>query len=131
MKTSKTALKSLIAVAAFGAALTGMAANAQPGPQNHPMGPNHGPAAHIDNGQQLKDRVQNLRSRINEGKRFRKLSVREASRLTGRLNEIVSLQRGYERSNHGLDVRETATLNAKLDQLSADIHYQGNDGNRR
>ncbi len=127
MKTSKTALKSLIAVAAFGAALTGVAANAQP----RPVGPDHGPAAHVDSGMQLKNRVENLRSRINEGKRFRKLSVREASRLTGRLNEIVSLQRSYERSNHGLDMRETATLNAKLDQLSADIHYQGNDGNRR
>ena len=129
MKTSKTALKSLIAAAALSAALTGMAANAQPVPQNHGMG--HGPVVTQGNGMQLKTRVENLRSRINEGKRFRKLSVREASRLTGRLNEIVSLQRTYERSKHGLDMRETATLNAKLDQLSADIHYQGNDGNRR
>ena len=118
MTTSKTTLKSLIAVAAFGAALTGLAANADA------LKPD---AAHQGTGMQLKSRVLDLRGNINEGRRDHKLTDKEATRLTGRLNDIVALQQSYERSKHGLDSQEAATLNDKLNQLASDIREDGQD----
>lgn len=125
MKTFTPAIKSLIAIAAVGTALTGMTANAQMRLPMHPT-----PVTRADHDRQIDGKIDNLQARITEGKRFHKLSGREASRLQGHLNAISSLKRSYERSR-GLDGREVATLNARLDQLSIDIHYQGNDGNGR
>ena len=125
--TRTTAIKSLITVAALSAALTGLGANAQPRPQNnHPLPP---VAANASLDRQISDRITSLRTRIDEGRRFKKLSRSEGARLDTRINGVEALRIRYNRS-HGLDRSEFATLNAKLDQLSKDIHYQGNDGNR-
>ncbi len=132
MTTSKIALKSLIAIAAISATLTGMSANAQPRPDRHD---NHRGAPsdnHYARGDaQINARIETVRDRITSGKRTRRLSGREASRLLSRLNTINALKVSYMRSGHGLDRNETATLQSKLDQLSGDIHDQGHDGNRR
>jgi len=119
MKTT-TIFKALIAAAALTGTVSAVAADAQP--RNYVR-------------QEMRDdridsRIDNLRARIDEGRSVRALSFREASRLSARLNGIRSLERQFERSR-GLDARETATLNMKLDRLSADIRYQGHDGNRR
>lgn len=118
MKT--TLIKALIAAAALTGTVSAVAADAQP--RNYVR-------------QEMRDdridsRIEALRDRISDGRRYHALSGREASRLNARLNTIRSLERQFERSR-GLDARETATLNMKLDQLSADIRYQGRDGNRR
>ena len=76
-------------------------------------------------------RIANVQDRISLGKRTHQLSQREASRLSGKLNDIKSLKRGYERSGRGLNGQETATLNARLDTLSGQIRVQANDHNRR
>jgi hypothetical protein len=117
MKT--TLIKALIAAAALTGTVSAVAADAQPRPMVREMRDDR-----IDN------RIDNLHDRIIEGRRYHALSGREAARLNARLNTIRSLERQFERSR-GLDARETATLNMKLDQLSADIRYQGHDGNRR
>ncbi len=118
MKT--TIFKALIAAAALTGTVSAVAADAQPRAYAH--------QEMHDNG--IESRIDNLRDRINDGRRAHALSAREASRLTVRLNGIKSLERQFERSR-GLDARETATLNAKLDQLSGDVRYQGRDDNRR
>ncbi len=114
-----TIFKALIAAAALTGTVSAVAADAQSRPVVREM-----------RDDRIDFRIDNLRSRISEGRRFHALSGREAARLTSRLNAIKSLERRFERSR-GLDARETATLNMKLDQLSADIRYQGHDGNRR
>ena len=116
MKTSKTALKSFLAVAALGAALTSVAVGAQAAPQKP------------GTGAQLKDRVQDLRENINVGHREHKLTDNEVTRLSGRLNDIVALQQNYEKTNHGLDSKEAASLNDKLNQLAGDIRNDGENG---
>ncbi len=118
MKTT-TIFKALIAAAALTGTVSAVAADAQPRPVVREM-----------RDDRIENRIDNLRSRIDEGRRVHALSGREASRLSARLNGIRSLERQFERSR-GLDARETATLNMKLDQLSSDIRYQGHDGNRR
>jgi hypothetical protein len=77
----------------------------------------------------LNARINNLQTRIDMGKRTRQLSFREASRLSSQLSSIISTKRSFERSGRGLDGREVATLNSKLDDLSARIHVQAHDGN--
>jgi hypothetical protein len=115
-----TIFKALIAAAALTGTVSAVAADAQPRHYFH---------------QEMRDdrienRIENLRARIDDGRRAHALSGREAARLNMRLNGIRSLERQFERSR-GLDARETATLNMKLDRLSDDIRYQGHDGNRR
>ena len=115
-----TIFKALIAAAALTGTVSAVAADAQPRPY----------VRQEMRDDRIENRIDNLRDRITEGRRFHALSAREASRLNARLNGIRSLERQFERSR-GLDARETATLNMRLDQLSADIRYQGHDGNRR
>jgi hypothetical protein len=74
-------------------------------------------------------RIRNLREDIRMGERTHRLSPREASRLTTKLNAIARLKRSYDR--HGLTRSEIATLNGKLDVLNGHIRVQAHDGNRR
>jgi hypothetical protein len=78
---------------------------------------------------QIDARIRNLREDIRMGERTHRLSPREASRLTSKLNAVASLKRNYER--HGLTRSEIATLNGKLDILNGQIRVQAHDGNRR
>ena len=132
MTTSKTALKSLIAIAAISATLTGMSASAQIRPDRHDDhrgAPSDSLYARSD--AQINARIETIRDRIAGGKRTHRLSSREASRLLSRLNNINALKVSYMRTGRGLDRNETATLQSKLDMLSGDIRDQGHDGNRR
>lgn len=78
---------------------------------------------------QIDARISNLRNDIRLGQRTHRLSLREASRLTARLDSIARLKRGYDHG--GLTRSEIATLNGKLDVLNGQIHVQAHDGNRR
>lgn len=124
MKATRTTfLKALLAAAALTGTVAAVTADAQPRPMER--------MEHREmRDDRIDFRIDNLRERISDGRRVRALSGREAARLTSRLNGIHSLERQFERSR-GLDARETAMLNMKLDQLSSDIRYQGHDGNRR
>lgn len=122
MKTHKT----LIAAAILMTAGTGAASFASAAPM--PMRPvpvrmDMRATAQID------ARIRNLREDIRMGERTHRLSPREASRLTSKLNAVASLKRNYER--HGLTRSEIATLNGKLDVLNGQIRVQAHDGNRR
>ncbi|WP_443749606.1 hypothetical protein [Asticcacaulis solisilvae] len=78
----------------------------------------------------LDARIDALRDRIDRGRDSGRLSRREADRLNGRLRGIIDTKRSYERSGRGLDGREVAVLSDRLDNLSADVHVEGRDGNR-
>ena len=117
---TKTTLKSLIAVAAVGATLTGMSATAQP---------RHDYDQRSD--RQIESRIDNIHDRISDGRRFNRISIREATRLTTRLDGINDLKRDYMRTGRGLDRREKAQLNARLDKLSTEVRYERHDRDNR
>jgi len=79
---------------------------------------------------QLDARIDALRDRIDRSRDRGSLSRREADRLEWRLRSITDAKRSYERSGRGLDGREVAMLNDRLDNLSADVRGEGRDGNR-
>jgi len=81
-------------------------------------------------GWQINARIERLRDWIDRAEDSGRLSHREGQRLEWRLRRIAEMKRDYERSGRGLDGREMATLNDRLDQLSADVRYEGHDGNR-
>lgn len=93
-----TRTKTLTALIAAAALTTGMATVptlAQARPLNAHV------EARADN--RIDTRIDNLRDRIRLGDRTHQLSNREAARLTGKLNDISSLKRRFERSGRGLD----------------------------
>ena len=117
---TKTTLKSLIAVAAVGATLTGMSATAQT---------RHSYDHRTD--RQIEARIDNIQDRIEDGRRANRISYREAKRLNTRLEGVIDMARGYMRTGRGIDGREKATLNARLDQLSAEVRYERHDRDNR
>jgi hypothetical protein len=81
-------------------------------------------------GWQIDARIERMRNWIDRAEDSGRLSRREGERMEWRLRRIAEMKRDYERSGRGLDGREVAMLNGRLDNLAADIHYEGNDGNR-
>ncbi len=124
-------MKTLITMAAMAAALTTMTAPALAEAQPlKPVAIAYHDRFDAHASAELNSRISNLQTRIDMGKRTRQLSLREAARLSSQLSSIVSTKRSFERSGRGLDGREVATLNTRLDDLSARIHVQAHDGNR-
>ena len=81
-------------------------------------------------GWQINSRIERLRDWIDRAEDSGRLSHREAVRLEWRLRRIADMKRDFERSGRGLDGREVAMLNDRLDDLSRDVRYEGHDGNR-
>ncbi len=79
---------------------------------------------------QIDARIDRLRDWIDRAEDSGRLSHREADRMEWRLRRIVEMKRNCERSGRGLDGREVAMLNDRLDDLSADVRVEGHDGNR-
>ncbi|MFI8683310.1 hypothetical protein ACIGFJ_13200 [Brevundimonas diminuta] len=77
----------------------------------------------------IHQRKYNLDRRIDQGVRTRQLSVREASRLKNELNNLVRLERAYQRD--GLSRRERMELDRRYDALSAKVRYERRDHNGR
>lgn len=78
----------------------------------------------------IDNRIDNLRDRIQQGRRSGAISRREGERLESRLRDIVSLKRSYERSGRGLNRQEVATLESRLDGLSGQVRNERRDVNR-
>ncbi len=117
---TKTTLKSLIAVAAVGATLTGMSATAQS---------RHTYDRRAD--RQVEARIDNIQDRIENGRRANRISTREARNLNMRLEGVINLARDYMRTGRGIDSREMAQLDARLDRISADVRYERHDRDNR
>ena len=83
-----------------------------------------------DRGVAIAGRIRMVQTRIDQGRRDGSLSRREALRMQGRLNDIVTEKRAYERSGHGLSREEIATVNFRLDDLSSIIGTNRHDDNR-
>jgi hypothetical protein len=128
MKTQKQTRKTLIAATAAVLMTVGMGAASFASAAPMPMRP---APVRVDMraNAELNARIQNLREDIRMGERTHRLSLREASRLTTKLNAVARLKQSYER--HGLTRSEIATLNGKLDVLQGQIRVQAHDGNRR
>lgn len=126
---TKTTLKSLIAVAAVGVTLTGMSATAQPRHGNDHRSDHQTYDRRAD--RQIEARIDNIQERIEDGRHAKRISYREAKRLNTRLEGVIDLARGYMRTGRGIDSREKATLNARLDQLSAEVRYERADRDNR
>lgn len=91
----------------------------------------HAPAYQQNHGgwQSISQRKYNLDRRIDQGVRTRQLSVREASRLKNELNQLVRLERAYQRD--GLNRRERMELDRRYNALSAKVRYERRDHNGR
>ncbi len=115
----KTNMKMMIALATAAAGFAVMApmANAQ----MH-MGGDHAEHQEMRN-DELQGRIDNLRGRIGDALHAHQIDHRQFDRLNGRLNAIVARKHRDERSGRGIDRDELASLNASLDDLSRDVHW--------
>ncbi len=125
----KTLQKTLIIAAALAstAAIVPALANAQPAAV---IRVDYGRGWDHRGGQEINSRIDRIQDRINMGQSTRRISRMEAARLNQQLGSIIATKRTYERTGRGLDGRETAMLNDRLDRLSADTRLQAHDGNR-
>lgn len=115
-------MKTLITLAAIAATLTTMTVPAMASAQ--PLKP-VAVAFHSDSrvSAALDNRIDQLKGRIAMGKRTHKLTSREALNLTVKLNNIAAAKHADERSGRGIDGREAASLNSRLDSLSRQIRF--------
>lgn len=81
-------------------------------------------------GWQINARIERMHDWIDRAEDSGRLSRREGERMEWRLRRIADMKRDCERSGRGLDGREVAMLNERLDNLSADVRYEGHDGDR-
>lgn len=111
--------KILFAIAAV--ATLGAAASASAAPYGY--GPGRGDGAAID------QRIADINLRIDRGARDGSLSVREARNLRREMDGVRRMEFRYGRD--GLDGRERAELNGRLDRLSYQVRGERHDGERR
>src|SRR5690349_1127121 len=104
---TKTTIKSLIAVAAVGATLTGMSATAAQPRHGNDYRSNHQTYDRRAD-RQIEARIDNIQERIEDGRHANRISYREAKRLNMRLEGVIDMARGYMRTGRGIDSREKA-----------------------
>lgn len=131
MTTASKTTKTLLATLIMSAGLTAMSLPASAAPTHPPIhASSQADRQDMRQSTDLNDRITHLRSDLNQGQRSGRISRKEAARLTGRLDNITTLKRSYERSGRGLTHNEIRALNAKLDTLSGQIRTQKLDHNR-
>lgn len=81
--------------------------------------------------QPIAQRKVNLSRRIDQGMRSGELNRREANRLIGQLDRLVTLERTYRRSGGVFTARERAELDRRYDRLSARVYNQKHDAQYR
>ncbi len=114
--------KTLMALAAMASltAMTPMMADAMPMKTMKPVAVSFrhdrvDPAASA----RIDARVTSIKADIRTGERMHRINVREAGRLTAQADAIAATKRMDTRN--GLSFSEAATLNARLDSLSAQV----------
>ena len=80
--------------------------------------------------QNINQRQANLDQRIDVGVRNGSLTRAEAVRVRGEFNDLVRLEARY-RSSNGLSMSERRDLDARFDNLSAQIRYERRDRDDR
>lgn len=133
--------KFLIAAVAV-ATIAGAAGAASAQPYGAPHGPDHGYGGGYGYGDgdrggygggrghgsdMINAREAQLAMRIMRGERSGRLGRREARFLRGDLAQIEGLERQF-RMSHGLDRREVAILNNRLDRLEYRVFAEMHDG---
>ncbi|ESQ79903.1 hypothetical protein [Asticcacaulis sp. YBE204] len=76
---------------------------------------------------QVDARIDRLEDRLDQGRRSGRLSRAEFVRLNSELNGIDNLSRQYERSGRGIDSREMANLDYRLDRFETKLRWERND----
>jgi len=79
----------------------------------------------------INERQANLEQRIDQGVQSGQLTRRESMRLRSEFRSLNRLEAHYRRTGGRLDMRERADLDRRFDRLSAQIHYQKHDFQRR
>lgn len=116
--------KIILTLAAVSTLAVAGAASAQPGyngPGRDFRPPVAAPGASINARQAM------LAQRIDMGVRNGSLNRREADRLRVELRNIQRLEAQFRRSGNGLDRREIAQLDNRLDRLSTQVRWERND----
>ncbi|MDC7682437.1 hypothetical protein PQU92_04070 [Asticcacaulis sp. BYS171W] len=72
-------------------------------------------------------RIDRLEDRLDQGRRSGRLTRAEFVRLNSELNGIDNLSRQYERSGRGIDSREMANLDYRLDRFETKLRWERND----
>jgi hypothetical protein len=72
-------------------------------------------------------RISEMRDRLERGRYNGALTRYEYRGLRDRLDSIAYQKRSFQRTGHGINHREAALLDAKLDRLSAEIRYEKHD----
>ncbi|UDF02938.1 hypothetical protein [Asticcacaulis sp. AND118] len=80
---------------------------------------------HRDN--RVDHRIDRLEDRLDMGRRNGRLTRTEFNRLSSELNGIERLSNQYERSGRGIDSREMATLDYRLDRFEQKLSWERND----
>jgi len=84
----------------------------------------------LGGGGSINDRQDRIEQRIDQGERSGQLNRREVWRLRSELRDIERLEHRFRRSD-GLDRRERAILERRLDALSASVFSDKHDWQRR
>jgi len=82
-------------------------------------------------GDQISERLTRIEANINEGARRGGLTWQEAARLRADLENLRWRVANARRSGDGLDSRERADLNRRLDQLANEVERQRRDNQSR
>lgn len=81
-------------------------------------------------GQDVQVRLNRIENQISRGVERGRITPREARRLHGESRRIWSQARQFQRSGHGLDYRERAILDRRIDRLQAQVRYERRDDDR-
>lgn len=80
-------------------------------------------------GQYINNQQKQIRNQIERGVRYGAITPREASRLEMELRDISRQERQF-RASRGLDRRELAILDNRLNQVERRVAVQARDGQR-
>ncbi len=123
MKTMTKTLITLAAMAASLTAMTPMMADAKPMTMKPVAVSFHHDRLDPAASARIDARIAGLRGDIKAGERHHTISVRQAGKLTDKLDAVAADKRRDDRN--GLTTREAASLNASLDSLSAQVRMAG------
>lgn len=117
-KLNKIAAPALLAALALGAASPAMAQNRHYNDHRTPV-----------RADQIRAQINWLQTRIDRRDNRDRISEREARALRNDVRNLQATFRAYNRN--GLDRREMATLNGRIDNIRTRLHIESRDWNNR
>jgi len=106
----KTPVKTIALAAVAAVSVAGLSLPATAAPNDHRVVA----VRYIASDHVIDHRIDTLETRISQGRRSGALNRNESTRLSSDLRDIKSLAKRYERTGHGIDRKEAATLDRRL-----------------